>query len=204
MKKKIFFAIFLIILVISEISIVYADIIIPGQHFNSYNNDKKITAFLKRINSPIKEVTVVATIFTFILGMVILVFNDVKDKNNNDTNNSGNILKKLYLGLSFVLNLLQIQILRYTLIFNSDFASGSLLDEEIRENRINHMIIPVFYIAYAIIMISLLIIDIKRKKEKRIYIITTIITISLFIICAFIVYITPAGYYTYDNGPFGL
>ena len=47
-------------------------------------------------------------------------------------------------------------------------------------------------------------IDIKRKKEKRIYIITTIITISLFIICAFIVYITPAGYYTYDNGPFGL
>ena len=92
MKKKIFFAIVLIILVISEISIVYADIIIPGQHFNSYNNDKKITAFLKRINSPIKEVTVVATIFTFILGMVILVFNDVKDKNNNDTNNSGNIL----------------------------------------------------------------------------------------------------------------
>ncbi len=203
MKKKIFFAIVLIILVISEISIVYADIIIPGQHFNSYNNDKKITAFLKRINSPIKEVTVVATIFTFILGMVILVFNDVKDKNNNDTNNSGNILKKIYLGLSFVLNLLQIQILRYALIFHSDFT-GVRSASAIRENRINHMIIPVFYIAYAIIMISLLIIDIKRKKEKRIYIITTIITISLFIICAFIVYITPAGYYTYDNGPFGL
>ena len=48
MKKKIFFAIVLIILVISEISIVYADIIIPGQHFNSYNNDKKNYCVLKK------------------------------------------------------------------------------------------------------------------------------------------------------------
>ena len=39
--------------------------------------------------------------------------------------------------------------------------------KKIRENRINHMIIPVFYIAYAIIMISLLIIDIKGKKRKK-------------------------------------
>lgn len=203
MKKKFFFAIALIILVISEISIVYADMIIPGERFHSYNNDEKITKFLERINSPIKEVTVIVTILTFVLGMVILVFDYVKDKDNNETNNSRNILKKIYLGLSFVLNLLQIQILRYALIFHSDFT-GVRSASAIREDRINRVIIPVFYIAYAIIMISLLIIDIKRKKEKRIYIITTIITISLFIICAFIVYNTHAGYYTFDKSPFGL
>lgn len=41
MKKKVFFTIALIILIISEISIVYADLIIPGQHFNSCGSGKK-------------------------------------------------------------------------------------------------------------------------------------------------------------------
>lgn len=198
MKKKIFFAIALIILVISEISIVYADLIIPGEHFNSYNNDEKIDSFLKTIDSPLKEIAVIVTIFTFILGMVILVFNFVKDKNSNENNNSRNILKKIYLGMSFVLNVLQIQILKSALIFNSNFT-GVRTMSGMRENRINCVIIPIFYIVYTIIMISLLIFGIKKKKERIIYIITTITTILLFIICTFIVYNTPAGYYTYDN-----
>ena len=86
MKKKIFFAIALIILVISEISIVYADLVIPGQHFNSYNDSEKIESFLKMVGSPIKEIVVLVTIFTFVLGMVLLAFNFVKDKNSNEKN----------------------------------------------------------------------------------------------------------------------
>lgn len=198
MKKKIFFAIALIILVISEISIVYADVVIPGQHFNSYNDSEKIESFLERVGSPIKEIVVLVTIFTFVLGMILLAFNFVKDKNNNEKNSSINIMKKIYFGMNVVLNLLQLQILKNALIFNSNFTGGRTMSE-IRENRINVVIIPIFYIVYAIIMISLSIFGIKKKKEKIMYITTTITTILLFIICAFIVCITPAGYYTYDK-----
>lgn len=198
MKKEIFFAIVLFMLVISGLSIVYADLIIPGQHFNSYNNNEKIGAFIKGIGSPIKEIIVIVTIFTFVLGMVILVFNFVKDKNSNENSDSKNIMKKIYFRMSFVLNLLQIQILRNALIFNSDFT-GVRSMSGIREKRINHVIIPIFYIVYVIIMISLSIFGKKKKKEKIAYITTTITTILLFIICAVIVYNTPAGYYTYDN-----
>lgn len=198
MKKKIFFAIALIILVISEISIVYADLVIPGQHFNSYNDSEKIESFLKMVGSPIKEIVVLVTIFTFVLGMVLLAFNFVKDKNSNEKKSSRNVMKKIYFGMNVVLNLLQIQILRNALIFNSDFT-GVRTMSGIRENRINSVIIPIFYIVYAIIMISLSIFGIKKKKEKIMYITITITTILLFIICAFIVYNTPAGYYTYDK-----
>lgn len=55
MKKKVFFTIALIVLIISEISIVYADIIIPGQHFNSYSSSKKLEKFNDYMESPLKE-----------------------------------------------------------------------------------------------------------------------------------------------------
>ena len=196
MKKKIFFVIALIILIISEISIVYADLIIPGEHFNRYTNNIKIDSFLKTIDSPLKEITIVVTIFTFILGMVILVFNFVKGKNSNENNNSKNVLNKIYLGISFILNILQIQIIKSALIFNSSYTGVRTMPAE---SKVNPLIIPTFYIVYTTIIISLLIIDKKKKKEKTIYIATTITTILLFIICAFIVYNTPAGYYTYDK-----
>ena len=38
MKKKVFSTLALIILIISEISIVYADVIIPGQQFHPYSS----------------------------------------------------------------------------------------------------------------------------------------------------------------------
>ncbi len=208
MKKKIFFAIVLIILVISEISVVYADLMITEHYFNNdgyvendyaENDDvEKIGPFLEMVGSPLKEITALVTILSYVLGMVIISFNFGNDKNNNENNNSKNIFQKIYCGMSFVLNLLQIQILRNALIFYSNFT-GVRSMSGFREEKINYMIIPLFYIVYVIIMTLLSIWGIKKKKEKAMCITITIITILLFIICAVIVYKTSAGYYTYDD-----
>ena len=148
MKKKIFFAIVLIILVISEISIVYADLMLPGQYFNSYDDIEKIGPFLEMVGSPMKEITALVTILSYVLGMVIISFNYGNDKNNNnnENNNSKNISQKIYLGMNFVLNLLQIQILKNALIFYSGFTWG--IASSIRIEKISHGIITLFYIVY--------------------------------------------------------
>ena len=212
MKKKIFFAIVLIILVISEISVVYADLMITEHYFNNdgyvendyvendyaENDDvEKIGPFLEMVGSPMKEITALVTILSYVLGMVIISFNYGNDKNNNENNNSKNISQKIYLGMNFVLNLLQIQILKNALIFYSGFTWG--IASSIRIEKISHGIITLFYIVYVIIMTLISKFCIKRKKEKVICITITIITILLFIICAVIVHKTPAGYYTYDD-----
>ena len=207
MKKKIFFVIVLIILVISEISVVYADLMITEHYFNNdgyvendyaENDDvEKIGPFLERVGSPIKEVTALVTILSYVLGMVIISFNFDNDRNNNENNNYKNIFQKIYCGMNFVLNLLQIQILKNALIFYSGFTWG--IASSIRIEKISHGIITLFYIVYVIIMTLISKFCIKRKKEKAMCITITIITILLFIICAVIVYKTPAGYYTYDD-----
>ena len=212
MKKKIFFAIVLIILVISEISVVYADLMITEHYFNNdgyvendyaendyaENDDvEKIGPFLEMVGSPMKEITALVTILSYVLGMVIISFNYGNDKNDNENNNSKNISQKIYLGMNFVLNLLQIQILKNALIFYSGFTWG--IASSIRIEKISHGIITLFYIVYVIIMTLISKFCIKRKKEKAMCITITIITILLFIICAVIVYKTPAGYYTYDD-----
>ena len=195
MKKKIFFAIALIILVILEISIVYADVIIPGQHFNRYNDSEKIEVFIEKIGSPVKEIVVLLSIFTFVLGMVLLAFNFVKDKNSDKSNSFQNIMGRISLGMNVVLNLLQIHILKSALFFYGDYTGVRTMPTE---SKVNPLIIRTFYIVYAVIIL-LLINAKKKKKEKPIYIVLAITTILLFIICVVIVYNTPAGYYTHDE-----
>ena len=196
MKKKVFFAIALIIIIVSGISIVYADLIIPGEKFNLYEDNEKFDMFLQTIDSPLKKTIVMLTMLTFLLGIVILVFNYVKGKNDNENNKSKNILNKIYIGISFILNILQIQILKSVLFFNAEYTGVRTMNAE---DKVSPIIIPTLYIGYAIIMIVSFIIAKKMKKEKIVIIVTTIITLLLFIICAIIVFNTPAGYYTYDK-----
>lgn len=197
MKKKVFFTIALIVLIVSEMSIVHADLVMPGERFYKYSNDAKIKAFLEMVGSPLKEITIVLTICAFILAMLMLFFYLIENKDSNESNNSIKISKKIYLVVIFILNALQIQILRCSLIFENEFSRGTLV--EMRENRINNNVIPTIYIIYIVLMILLSIFEWKKKKEKTIYIATIIITIILFIVSGVIVHNTTAGYYVNDG-----
>ena len=99
MKKKIFFVIAIIILIISEISIAYADLIIPGQHFHSYSSSEKLEKFNEYLQSPLKEIIAILIILFIVIGLVILTFrviNNKKQNTNEEKSNSMVILQKIF------------------------------------------------------------------------------------------------------------
>ncbi len=198
MKKKFCITLFLIILVISEISIVYADVIMPGESFHSYSGSMKFEKFMEYLVSPFKEALTLLLILFIIIGLVLLTFrcvNNKKQNSNEEKSNSMTLLQKIYFGLNIILNLTLIQMIKVIMLFEINNRNY------IRENSTNRFMIHIYAI-YAIIMFVISLISLKKKNKKIIYITAICITIILLIIC-FITYNNiNAGYYTSDIYPY--
>lgn len=204
MKKKIFFAIALIILIISEISIVYADLIIPGQQFHSYSSSEKLEKFNEYLQSPLKEIIAILIILFIVIGLVILtvrVINNKKQNTNEEKSNSMVILQKIFFGINVVLSLISIYMIKVIRLFDIDHNPVSYVDTRA---EMAHGFMIRLYIIYAIIMFILSMINIKKKNKKIIYTTAICLTIVILIIC-FITYNNAIiGYFTYDKSfPFG-
>ena len=199
MKKKIFFTISLIILVISEISMVYADVIIPGQHFHSYSGSEKFEKFNEYLQSPLKEILAILIILFIVIGLVILTFRVINSKNQNSTeekNTSMIILHKIFFGLNVILSLISIYMIKVIELFNIYHNPVTYVDT--RAEMANSFMIHL-YIIYAIIMFILSMIGIKKKNKKIIYATAICLTIVILIICFLIYNNVSIGYYTYDK-----
>lgn len=199
MKKKIFFVIAIIILIISEISIAYADLIIPGQHFHSYSSSEKLEKFNEYLQSPLKEIIAILIILFIVIGLVILTFrviNNKKQNTNEEKSNSMVILQKIFFGINVVLSLISIYMIKVIRLFDIEHNPVTYVD--IRAEMAHSFMIRL-YIIYAIIMFILSMIGIKKKNKKIIYATTICLTIVILIIC-FITYNNASiGYYTYDK-----
>ena len=204
MKKKIFFVIAIIILIISEISIAYADLIIPGQHFHSYSSSEKLEKFNEYLQSPLKEIIAILIILFIVIGLVILtvrVINNKKQNTNEEKSNSMVILQKIFFGINVVLSLISIYMIKVIRLFDIEHNPVTYVD--IRAEMAHSFMIRL-YIIYAIIMFILSMINIKKKNKKIIYTTAICLTIVILIIC-FITYNNAIiGYFTYDKSfPFG-
>lgn len=200
MKKKVFFTIALIVLIISEISIVYADIIIPGQHFNSYSSSKKLEKFNDYMESPLKEFVPILIILFVVLGLILLTFSAIKNKehdNEKENNSSMQILKRIFLGTNVVLSLISIYLIKIIRLFDIEFNPVTYLLDK-REERAQSFMISL-YVVYAIIMFVFSMISIRKKNKKIVYITAICLTIAILLICFITFNNTSIGYYTYDN-----
>lgn len=197
MRKKFFFTLVLIILIISEITIVYADLIIPGRHFNEYKGVEKFEDFIKSVKSPLKEIVVLLLILFVTIGLVLITFKKIENKENKSSKTILG-LRKAFFGISVILDLLSIYILKIALLFSSSFSVGTMVDKEMRASVINGFISIIYGICVALIIISF-IASAKKNNKKILYIITTGTIIVLFIIIVLIILNTDAGYYTYDK-----
>lgn len=204
MKKKIFLAIALIILVISEISIVYADLIIPGQHFHSYSSSEKLEKFNEYLQSPLKEFFAILIILFIVIGLVILTFRVINSKKQNNTEEKSTsmiILQKIFFGLNVILSLISIYMIKVIRLFDIYHNPVTYVDTRA---EMAHSFMILLYIIYAIIMFILSMIGIKKKNKKIIYVTSICITIVILIICFIIYNNASIGYYTYDkSSPFG-
>lgn len=199
MKKKVFFTIALIILIISEISIVYADLIIPGQHFNSYSSSEKLEKFNDYMKSPLKEFIAILIILFVVLGLILLTFRDIKNKehdNEKENNSFMQILQRIFLGTNVVLSLISIYLIKIIRLFDIEFNPVSFVDTR-AETAQSFMIS--LYVVYAIIMFVFSMISVKKKNKKIVYITATCLTIAILLICFITFDNTSIGYYTYDN-----
>ena len=197
MKKKVFFTIVLIVLIISEISIVYADLIIPGQHFNLHSSSEKLGKFNDYVESPLKEFIDILIILFVVLGLILLTFRAIKNKeHDNENNNSMQILQKIFFGTNVVLSLISIYLIKIIRLFDIEFNPVTFVDTraEIAQNFMIGL-----YVIYAIIMFVFSMISIKKKNKKIVYITTICLTIAILLICFITFNNTSIGYYTYDN-----
>lgn len=199
MKKKVFFTIALIILIISEISIVYADLIIPGQHFNSYSSSEKLEKFNDYIKSPLKEFIAILIILFVVLGLILLTFRAIKNKehdNEKENNSFMQILQRIFLGTNVVLSLISIYLIKIIRLFDIEFNPVTFVDTR-AETAQSFMIS--LYVVYAIIMFVFSMISVKKKNKRIVYITATCLTIAILLICFITFNNTSIGYYTYDN-----
>lgn len=203
MKKKILLSVILVVLMTFGISTVYADVVIPGERFYAYDDVEKVEVFFEWVGLPLIVFLVILTISVFLLGLIILSIYLINDKKNEKDNKKSYlpILKKFYLVLILILNFVQLQIIRITLIFHSNFT-GVRTMRGIRASNINKIMLTICIIYTLIIILTGVFLCIKKKSTKVIYIFTTIITIILFemfVGCAYLVSDTNAGYYYYDG-----
>lgn len=199
MKKKVFFTIALIILIISEISIVYADLIIPGQHFNSYSSSEKLEKFNDYIKSPLKEFIAILIILFVVLGLILLTFRAIKNKehdNEKENNSFMQILQRIFLGTNVVLSLISIYLIKIIRLLDIEFNPVTFVDTR-AETAQSFMIS--LYVVYAIIMFVFSMISVKKKNKRIVYITATCLTIAILLICFITFNNTSIGYYTYDN-----
>lgn len=199
MKKKVFFTIALIILIISEISIVYADLIIPGQHFNSYSSSEKLEKFNDYMKSPLKEFIAILIILFVVLGLILLTFRAIKNKehdNEKENNSFMQILQRIFLGTNVVLSLISIYLIKIIRLFDIEFNPVTFVDTR-AETAQSFMIS--LYVVYAIIMFVFSMISVKKKNKRIVYITATCLTIAILLICFITFNNTSIGYYTYDN-----
>lgn len=199
MKKKVFFTIALIILIISEISIVYADLIIPGRHFNSYSSSEKLEKFNDYMKLPLKEFIAILIILFVVLGLILLTFRAIKNKehdNEKENNSFMQILQRIFLGTNVVLSLISIYLIKIIRLFDIEFNPVTFVDTR-AETAQSFMIS--LYVVYAIIMFVFSMISVKKKNKRIVYITATCLTIAILLICFITFNNTSIGYYTYDN-----
>ena len=199
MKKKILFAIVFFMIVISGLSMVYADLIIPGQHFHSYSSSEKLEKFNEYLESPLKEFFAILIILFIVIGLVILTFRVINNKKQNNTEEKSSstiILQKIFFGLNVILSLISIYMIKIIRLFDIHHNQVTYVDTRA---EMAHSFMIRLYIIYAIIMFIFSIIGIKKKNKKIIYTTAICLTIVILIIC-FITYNNASiGYYTYDK-----
>ena len=199
MKNRILFTIVLIILVISEISMVYADVIIPGKQFHSYGISGKLEKFNEYLQSPLKEFIAILIILFIVIGLVLLTFRIVNDKKQNKSEEKSNsmiILQNSFLGISLVLSLFSIYMVKLIKLFDISYNAGIYAD---KLAEMAHSFMISLYIIYTIIIFIFSIISIKKKNKKIICTTVICLTIVILLIC-FITYSNASiGYYTYDK-----
>lgn len=194
MKKKIFFTIVLIVLIISELSIIYADLIIPGQYYNSYSSGEKLGKFYNYMESPLKEVISILIILFESIGLILLTFRAIRD---NEYSNFIHLLEKIFFGINIVLSLISIYLIKIMELFDIEFTSSTSIN----------LLTPTYiiiYIIYTIIMFFASIISIKKRNKKIVYITTICLTFVILLICFITFNNISIGYYTYDNSSYNL
>lgn len=199
MKKKVFYTIILITLIISEISIVYADVVIPGQHFNEYSISEKLEKLNEYIWSPIKEVITILIILFIVIGLILLTFKITKNsKHDNEKENKSfiKILQKIFLVTSVVLSLISIYLIKIIMLFHIESNPVTYWDTRVEKAQIFMISL---YIIYIIIMFIFSMISIKKKNKKIVYITAICLTIAILVLCFQAFNSTSIGYYTYDD-----
>lgn len=192
MKKKVLFTIALIILIICEISIVYADIILPGQHFNSYSISEKLEKINEYIGSPLKELFAILIILFVVLGLILLTFRVIKNKEHNnkkENNSSIQILQKIFVGINIALSLISIYLIKMISLFVNEFGDKMYLTE-------CTSIAIRLYVFYSIIIFVFSMISIKNKNKKILYITVICLTIIILLDCFITLNDARIGYYT--------
>ena len=185
MKKRIWFNIILMVLIISVTPSVNADLVVPGDYFYSYNSVEKLEEFNKYIGSPLKEIVTISLILFIVLGLVLLTF---KITNNNESeNNFIKILKKAFAGISIAFSLISIYMIKVIGYFG---ATGA----EIHNPGMERFQVFVF-IAYIITMFISCIIGIKKKNKKIIYRTIIALAIATLAICCIMYISRKVGYY---------
>lgn len=201
MKKKFFSTLALIILIISEISIVYADVIIPGQQFHPYSSNEKLMKLNDIMGSPLKEfISILLTLF-IVLGLVLVTFRITQNKKqSNENDNSIQILRKIFFGTNVALSLISIYLVKTILFFAIDSnPMASLLDTRAIIAKIFTIVL---YVIYIIIMFVVSMISIKKKNKKIVYITSICLTIAILLFCFILINNTIIGYYTYEKTVF--
>ena len=181
-------------MMIFGISIVHADLIVPSRHTNLCNNIEKLSKFYEYVASPLREIIAVLLFLFVVLGLILLIFRNIKNK--NCSNNSIKILEKIFFKTNIVLSLISICLLKLIILFDIESNPISYVDER---EAIAKYIIIVAFIIYAIIMSVFTIISIKNKNKKVKYITATCLTIILLLLCFIEFNSTNIVCYTYDE-----
>lgn len=187
MKKKILFVLSFFIMLISCFSVVYADVLMPGETVHTYEGIEKFEAFCKGYwQSPFREICIILIIIFYLLGTSVLALNYINKESENEKNKFLTILQKIFFVISVVLSLLEIYILKVL----DSFAES--------HHRWLDSVIWIICASYAIIMLFSGFISWKTKKKKIIYVISTLLTIALLVFDIFAYNHTTAMYSTYD------
>lgn len=202
MKKKVFSTLALIILIISEISIVYADVIIPGQQFHPYSSNEKLMKLNDIMGSPLKEfISILLTLF-IVLGLVLVTFRVTQNKKqSNENDNSIQILRKIFFGTNVALSLISIYLVKVIWFYAFDTKPIATLPLYAGPLAALRPMI-VLYVIYTIIMFVVSMISIKKKNKKIVYITSICLTIAILLYCFILINNTITGYYTYEKTVF--
>lgn len=150
------------------------------------------------MKSPLKEFIAILIILFVVLGLILLTFRAIKNKehdNEKENNSFMQILQRIFLGTNVVLSLISIYLIKIIRLFDIEFNPVTFADTK-AEMAQSFMIS--LYVVYAIIMFVFSMISVKKKNKRIVYITATCLTIAILLIC-FITFNNTIGYYTYGN-----